>query len=297
MSAVIRKRRPRRRKWQQNWRQFEEGEVHIGAYIVPNLFTTANLFSGFFGIISAINGRFDLAALAIFASCFFDILDGKIARLTRATSRFGVEYDSLADLVAFGVSPAILMYLWALRPFGRIGWLAAFVFVACGALRLARFNVQVETVSKKYFVGLPIPGAASMVGAITLFFEELRLISASGSNMLLLLVTYVLGFLMVSTIPYYSFKDFEMLKARPFPVFFGILVLVTVVAMKPELVLFGLLVVYVCSGPVIYFVQLYRGSKATRDAGPADVSQLENDTGGTKESAIEFQQNVPTDDK
>lgn len=297
MSAEIRKRRPRRRKWQQKWRKFEEGEVHIGAYIVPNLFTTANLFSGFFGIISAINGRFDLAALAIFVSCFFDILDGKIARLTRATSRFGVEYDSLADLVAFGVSPAILMYLWALRPFGRIGWLAAFVFVACGALRLARFNVQVETVSKKYFVGLPIPGAASMVAAITLFFHEVRLLSASSSNISLLLVTYLLGFLMVSTIPYYSFKDFEMLKARPFPVFFGILVLVTVVAMKPELVLFGLLVVYVLSGPVIYCMQLYRGTRATQDARPVDVPRLEDETGWTKESAIELQQNVPTDDK
>lgn len=278
MSAELKKKRPRRRKWRQKWQRFEEGEVRIGAYIVPNLFTTANLFSGFFGIISAVNGRFDLAALAVFVSCLFDILDGKIARLTRATSRFGVEYDSLADLVAFGVCPALLIYLWALRPYGRIGWLAAFVFVACGALRLARFNVQVETVSKNFFVGLPIPGAASMMAATSLFFHEFRWFSGSGSNLPLLLVTYALGFLMVSTVPYYSFKDFEMLKARPFPVFFGILVLVTVVAMKPELVLFFLLVVYVLSGPVIYCVRLYRGTHKDREAKRVDTPRLEEHT-------------------
>ncbi len=280
MSAEVRKKRPRRRKWQQKWRRFEEGEVRIGAYIVPNLFTTANLFSGFFGMISAINGRFDLAALAIFVSCLFDILDGQVARLTRATSRFGVEYDSLADVVAFGVSPGILMYLWALKPYGRVGWLACFVFVACGALRLARFNVQVETVSKKYFVGLPIPGAASMVAATVLFFHELRLLTVVGSKLPLLLLTYILGFLMVSTVPYYSFKDFEMLKARPFPVFFGILVLVTVIAMSPEFTLFILLVVYLLSGPVIYLVRLYRKGRSDRQSPPPEAAMLEDGAGG-----------------
>jgi CDP-diacylglycerol--serine O-phosphatidyltransferase len=280
MSAEVRKKRPRRRKWQQKWRRFEEGEVRIGAYIVPNLFTTANLFSGFFGMISAINGRYDLAALAIFVSCLFDILDGQVARLTRATSRFGVEYDSLADVVAFGVSPGILMYLWALKPYGRIGWLACFVFVACGALRLARFNVQVETVSKKYFVGLPIPGAASMVAATVLFFHELRLLTVVGYKLPLLLLTYILGFLMVSTVPYYSFKDFEMLKARPFPVFFGILVLVTVIAMSPEFTLFILLVVYLLSGPVIYLVRLYREGRSDRQSPPPEAAMLEDGAGG-----------------
>ena len=143
-----------------------------GTYIWPNLFTTANLFSGFFGIVNSINGDFELAAIAVLASCVFDILDGKVARLTGGTSRFGVEYDSLADLVAFGVGPGLLMYLMALKPYGRVGWLAAFVFMACGALRLARFNVQVETTSKKYFVGLPIPGGASMIAATVLFLSH-----------------------------------------------------------------------------------------------------------------------------
>src|SRR5512139_3217304 len=156
MSAEIKKRRPRKRRW----RRFKDrGEKpRRGTYIVPNLFTTANLFAGFFGIVSAIDGKFELAAMAILVSCVFDILDGKVARLTKATSRFGVEYDSLADLVAFGVGPGILIYLYGLKDFERLGWLAAFVFVACGALRLARFNVQVEVSSKKYFTGLPIPG-------------------------------------------------------------------------------------------------------------------------------------------
>ncbi len=285
MPAEVKKKRPRRRKWEQKWRRFEEGEVRVGAYIIPNLFTTANLFSGFFGMISAINGRFDLAAVAIFVSCFFDILDGQVARLTRATSRFGVEYDSLADVVAFGVSPGILMYLWALKPYGRVGWLACFVFVACGALRLARFNVQVETTSKKYFVGLPIPGAASMVAATTLFFHEVRFLAGAGSQLGLLLLTYVLGFLMVSTVPYYSFKDFEMLKARPFPVFFGILVLVTVIAMNPEVTLFLLLVIYLLSGPFIYLARAYREARLDRESPGPGTSIPEDEVAGRQEQS------------
>lgn len=297
MPAEVRKKRPRRRKWQQKWRRFEEGEVRVGAYIIPNLFTTANLFSGFFGMISAINGRFDLAAIAIFVSCFFDILDGQVARLTRATSRFGVEYDSLADVVAFGVSPGILMYLWALKPYGRVGWLACFVFVACGALRLARFNVQVETTSKKYFVGLPIPGAASMVAATTLFFHEVRFLTGTGSQLGLLLLTYVLGFLMVSTVPYYSFKDFEMLKARPFPVFFGILVLVTVIAMNPEVTLFILLVIYLLSGPVIYLVRSYREAKSDRQVPGQETAMLEDGVAGREAQSGNAAEEVKDDNK
>lgn len=271
MSADLKKRRPRKKKWRQRWHELEEGQVHIGAYIVPNLFTTGNLFSGFFGIISSINGKFELAAAAVFVSCIFDILDGKVARLTRATSRFGVEYDSLADLVAFGVGPGILMYLWALRPFGRLGWLAAFLFVACGALRLARFNVQVETVSKKYFVGLPIPGAASMVAATALFLHEWKVVSSSLASLPLLVATYLLGFLMVSTVPYHSFKDFETVKARPLPVLFGVLVLVTIIAVNPGLILFSLLLIYVLSGPVIYLYKTIKESRALREGPPPGV--------------------------
>jgi len=276
MPVEIKKRRPRRRRW----RRFKEGEVHVGAYIVPNLFTTGNLFSGFFGIVSSINGRFETAAVAILVSCVFDILDGKVARLTRATSRFGVEYDSLADLVAFGVGPGILMYLWALKPFGRLGWLAAFLFLACGALRLARFNVQVDKVSKKYFVGLPIPGAASMVATTVLFLHDWKLTSSMASDIPLLVVTYLLGFLMVSTVPYYSFKDIEGLKAKPLPVLFGIVVLVTIIALHPGLVLFLLLLIYVLAGPVTYLILHLRGTPEGQETASAEAARGEQPAPG-----------------
>lgn len=264
MSAEIKKRRYRKKRW----RKWKEGDIHRGTYIVPNLFTTANLFSGFFGIVSSINGEYLMAGIAILVSCIFDVLDGKVARLTGGTSRFGIEYDSLADLVSFGVGPGLLMYLWALRPFGRLGWLAAFVFVACGALRLARFNVQTDTADKRYFVGLPIPGGASMVSTTVLFLHDWRFIAASASNLPLLLATYLLGFLMVSTVPYKSFKDFEIVKAKPLPVLFGVILFVTVVAIDPGRVLFILLSVYVISGPIIYLVRKYKGFRAPAEEPP-----------------------------
>lgn len=229
----IKKRRSRRKKWRR------EGEVRHRTYIWPNLFTTANLFSGFFGIVNSINGNFELAALAVLASCVFDILDGKIARLTGGTSRFGVEYDSLADLVAFGVGPGLLIYLMVLKPYGRIGWLAAFVFMACGALRLARYNVQVETASRKYFVGLPIPGGAAVISTLVLFLSHWH-IAVTGPLLpyFLLAVTFVLGFCMISTMPYNSFKEAEFVMARPSFVMFGAVVLVTIIAITPAFMLF-----------------------------------------------------------
>jgi CDP-diacylglycerol---serine O-phosphatidyltransferase len=256
MSAEIKKRRPRKRRW----RRFRErdGKPYRGTYIVPNLFTTANLFAGFFGIVNAINGKFELAAMAILFSCLFDILDGKVARLTKATSRFGLEYDSLADLVAFGVGPGLLVYLWALRPYGRLGWLAAFVFVACGALRLARFNVQVGTVSSKYFVGLPIPGGATMLATTVLFLDGWEISSPHLLGVPLLVFTYLLGFLMVSTIPFNSFKDLAFVKTKPLSVLFLVIVLVTVVAVSPGPMMFTILLTYVISGPLEYLLKRFR---------------------------------------
>ena len=145
-----------------------------GVYILPNLFTTGTLFAGYYSIVSAMNGQYEKAAWFILIATVFDGLDGQVARMTNTTSRFGVEYDSLADLVAFGVAPGLLMYSWALTTFGKLGWLAAFLYVVCGALRLARFNVQVETVESKRFVGLPIPSAAWMVASCGLLFYYLR---------------------------------------------------------------------------------------------------------------------------
>ena len=252
----VKKRRSRRKRLRR------EGEKRRGTYIWPNLFTTANLFSGFFGIVNSINGSYEVAAIAVFASCIFDILDGKVARMTGGTSRFGVEYDSLADLVAFGVGPGLLMYLMALKPYGRVGWLAAFVFMACGALRLARFNVQVETTSKKYFVGLPIPGGASMIAATVLFMAHWNVV-VHGS--VLLVMTFVLGFFMVSTMPFNSFKEVEFIKARPSFVVFGVIVLVSVVAVAPAFVLFVLLALYTVSGPVRWVAWKIQGKKGFQE--------------------------------
>jgi CDP-diacylglycerol--serine O-phosphatidyltransferase len=237
-----------------------------GIYLLPNLFTTANLFCGFYGIVAAINHDFRTAAIAILVSCLFDILDGKVARLTRSSSRFGVEYDSLADLVAFGVAPAVLVYLWALEPFGRLGWAAAFLFVACGALRLARFNVQANSAPKKYFVGLPIPGAASMVATTVLFFYRM---GGSGptKHFLLLAMVYVLGFLMVSSVPYYSFKEFDGFQRMPFRTLFLIILLLSVIAAQPAIMLFTLGLVYVSSGPLGYPHGLVWRQPISEDAG------------------------------
>src|SRR6266513_1187066 len=186
-----------------------------GIYILPNLVTTGSLFAGFYSMVATMNGDFRTAAIWVLVSSIFDGLDGKVARLTGTSSKFGVEYDSLADLVSFGVAPGLLMYLWALRPFGRLGWLAAFLFVVCGALRLARFNVQVNTVESKRFVGLPIPAAASMVSATVLLFFHLNW-ESSYKRVAILILIYSLAFLMVSSVRYYSFKDPGFIKRQPF---------------------------------------------------------------------------------
>jgi len=228
-----------------------------GVYILPNLFTTGSLFAGFYGIVSTLNGSYLTAAWFILVASVFDGLDGKIARLTGTTSKFGVEYDSLADLVAFGVAPGLLMYSWALKPFGKLGWLAAFLYVVCGALRLARFNVQVTTVESKRFVGLPIPAAASMVAACVLLFYHL---GGSGTirKVSVLVLIYVLALLMVSSFRYYSFKDPELVKRQPFGfLVLAIFILIVIVA-EPQIMFFLLFLGYVVSGPLGSLLRLVR---------------------------------------
>jgi CDP-diacylglycerol--serine O-phosphatidyltransferase len=250
--------------------------VRRGIYLLPNLLTTGNLFCGFYSIVAAVNHDFRTAAIAILFACLFDILDGKVARLTGSDSRFGVEYDSLADLVAFGVAPALLVYLWALKPFGRLGWGAAFLFVACGALRLARFNVQADSAPKKHFVGLPIPGAALMVATTVLFFYRM---GGSGptKHFLLLAMAYVLGFLMVSNIPYNSFKELDRFQQMPFRTLFLIILLFSVIVAQPSIMLFTLGLVYVSSGPVGYAHRLMRSSKQ-----PTSVAANDQERVGSK---------------
>jgi len=220
-----------------------------GVYILPNLFTTGNLFCGFWAIISVFQEKFFYAAIAILLASVFDILDGKVARLSGAMSKFGVQYDSLADLVSFGIAPAVLAFSWALRPYGKFGWLAAFVFVACGALRLARFNVQSSSGETKYFKGLPIPAAATMIALTILLY--LRLIETGWvKDIIILIMIWVLAFLMVSNLRYFSFKELNLSKRKPFNLFILVILSMIVIIMEPTMMLFLFVLAYVFSGPV-----------------------------------------------
>jgi CDP-diacylglycerol---serine O-phosphatidyltransferase len=223
-------------------------KMRRGIYILPNLFTTGNLFCGFWAIISIFQERFFYAAIAILLAAVFDVLDGKVARLSGATSKFGIQYDSLADLVSFGIAPALLAFSWALREYGKFGWLAAFLFVACGALRLARFNVQTSSGEVKYFKGLPIPAAASMIALTILLYH--RLIETGWvKDIVILVMIYVLAFLMVSTIRYLSFKELNLAKRKPFSIFIFVVLTMIVIVMEPTIVLFGFVLFYIFSGP------------------------------------------------
>ena len=221
-----------------------------GVYILPNLITTGGLFAGFYGIIASIQQSYHIAAWFILISAVFDVLDGKVARLTGTTSSFGVEYDSLSDLVAFGVAPGILMFSWALEPFGRLGWLAAFLYVVCGALRLARFNVQAHTVESKHFVGLPIPAAACMVASCVLLFYYL---GGSGNIRMVSVVVliYALAGLMVSNITFYSLKDPTLFKQRPFWNLVLAVFLILVIVARPEVMIFIICLAYTLFTPVV----------------------------------------------
>ncbi|MGD8226510.1 MAG: CDP-diacylglycerol--serine O-phosphatidyltransferase [Desulfobacteraceae bacterium] len=237
-----------------------------GIYVLPNLFTSASLFGGFYAIIATIQGRYEAAAIAIIISFVFDGIDGRIARFTRTTSHFGTEYDSLSDLIAFGVAPGILAFQWALEPFGRLGWLAAFMYVICGALRLARFNVQKISGDSNYFKGLPIPAAACFIASLILFAGDFGGIPESKSLIIISMI-YVLSFLMVSTINYLSFKKFDIRNRKPFSVLVSIILVSLVIAYKPKIMLFLIMLSYVLSGPVSALYRVYRGrSLAKRPA-------------------------------
>lgn len=237
-------------------------DLHLGVYVLPNLVTAMNMFFGFYAIISATREQYVRGAIAVIIAGVFDNLDGKIARAFKSTSRFGVEFDSLSDLVSFGVAPAVLVYLWALQDLGRLGWLAAFVFAACGALRLARFNTQVGSVSIEHFVGLPIPAAAGMAMATVLFYHRMAWTVAGGTAplhpLVILAMLFGLGFLMVSTVPYESFKKSGVVKRKGFDALVWMLLLIVAVAVEPYVGLFVVGAVYVGSGPVLMLVHQLR---------------------------------------
>lgn len=235
---------------------------HKSVYILPNLLTIASMFIGFLGLTWAIQGDFVSCALCILASCVFDGLDGKVARMTGTTSEFGVQLDSLADLVAFGVVPATMSYLWMLEGYGRLGLMAAFLFMACGALRLARFNVQAATSAKNHFIGLPIPAAACTVATLVLFSEYIP--EAYAQSILpisTLVLVYVLSFFMVSTIRFYSFKEFSAFKAHPFSWMVTAILVFSLVASRPKFLGFIIFLGYLISGPLYTIFLLSRRSK------------------------------------
>jgi len=245
------------------------GKMKQGIFILPSLLTLTGTFFSFYAIICAIHGRFVMSGALIIIAAFFDGIDGRVARLTKTTTRFGLELDSLADVISFGVAPAVLIYLWALSPYGRIGWVGAFVFVACGALRLARFNVQSGTIDSRRFNGLPIPAAAVMIATTVLFFDEIGL-KAQDFMTPLLILTYFISFLMVSSVKFHAFKDLTLVKQKPFSSTVAFVLILALIAAAHKVVLFLFISVYVISGPALTLMLYIRGKKLVKETSPSE---------------------------
>ncbi|MCX4189287.1 CDP-diacylglycerol--serine O-phosphatidyltransferase [Methylophaga sp. OBS3] len=226
-----------------------------GIYLLPNLFTTAGLFAGFYAIVAAIRGDFATASVAIFVAMIMDGLDGRIARLTNTQSAFGAEYDSLTDMVAFGLAPALVMFQWALSDMGKFGWMIAFIYAACGALRLARFNTQVGIADKRYFQGLPSPAAAAAIAGWVWLGHKYTL-DMSLLTTVAVPLTFTTAILMVSTVRYHSFKELDLRGKVPFMVILGLVLLFALIAIDPPIVLFSAFMIYVLSGPLLTLIQL-----------------------------------------
>ena len=226
-----------------------------GIYLLPNLFTTAALFSGFYAIVAAMHSHFEPAAIAVFVAMLLDGVDGRVARLTNTQTDFGAEYDSLADMVSFGLAPALVIYQWALSDMGKLGWLAAFIYAATAALRLARFNTQVGIADKRYFQGLASPSAAAIVAGLVWVGEtyELELVAL---NYVAWGLTVAAGLLMVSNVRYYSFKNLNLRDRVPFVAILATVLILVLVSSNPPVVLFSVFFIYALSGPVLTLVQL-----------------------------------------
>nr|WP_245555319.1 CDP-diacylglycerol--serine O-phosphatidyltransferase [Hahella ganghwensis] len=238
-----------------------------GVYLLPNLFTTGALFSGFYAIVAAMNGHFENASIAIFVSMILDGLDGRVARMTNTQSAFGAEYDSLADMVSFGVAPALVAFTWALSDLGKLGWVAAFIYVAGAALRLARFNTQIGSVDKRFFVGLPSPSAAAVVaGTVWSFHEfEVNLLLAYGA----VIVVAGAGVLMVSNILFHSFKELDLKGRVPFVAILIVVLIYAVIATAPAQVLLAGFLIYTLSGPFLS-VQRWNKKRKNQTAPPQE---------------------------
>ncbi len=251
-----------------------DGEVIVvrkrrkGIYVLPNLFTLAALFGGFYAIIMAVNGRFDQAAIGVFCAMILDSLDGRVARMTNTQSAFGEQMDSLSDMVSFGAAPALISYMWALKGLGRWGWLAAFVYCSCAALRLARFNVNTGVVDKRYFQGLPSPAAAALIAGFIWLMTDLGFKGVDGLwgvpiPWVMFAVALYSGLTMVTNVPFYSFKDVSMKKSVPFVVLVLIAVGIAIINLDPPTVMFGGFVAYGVSGYVIYVYRKAKGMQTS----------------------------------
>jgi CDP-diacylglycerol--serine O-phosphatidyltransferase len=242
---------------------------HRGIYLLPNLFTSAALFSGFFAIVQAMNGNFELAAIAVFVAMVLDGLDGRVARMTNTQSAFGAEYDSLSDMVSFGVAPALILYIWALKPLGKLGWLAAFTYCACAALRLARFNTKLDddNQDKRYFQGLPSPGAAALLaGFVWVSYEY----GVSGRDVFFGVLqwkwmawglTIFAGLSMVSDLRYYSGKDINLKESVPFFVILAIMLVIVLISYSPPEVLLFVMASYALSGYIMWIQEKFEKVK------------------------------------
>ncbi|MFM7802747.1 MAG: CDP-diacylglycerol--serine O-phosphatidyltransferase [Limnohabitans sp.] len=222
-----------------------------GIYVLPNLFTLAALFGGFYAIVMAMNSQYESAVIGVFAAMVLDSLDGRVARMTNTQTEFGAQMDSLADMVSFGAAPALITYEWVLKDLGRWGWFAAFVYCACAALRLARFNVNTSVVDKRFFQGMPSPAAAAFVMGFVWLITVLEIARADVAWVSFALCLYA-GLTMVSNVPFYSFKDFQMRKSVPFTVIVSIALVIAVINVHPPIVLFALFLVYALSGYMVY---------------------------------------------
>jgi len=225
--------------------------IRKGIFIVPSLITSAAFFCGFYTIVASINGHYYTAAWVLILAMFFDGIDGRVARATGSATNFGLQFDSLSDLIAFGAAPAILMYNWVLQPFGRLGWMAAFLFALCGALRLARFNIQGDETPKDRFIGLPIPPAAGLL-ATTVLLTRGALEVEKAPAILIMITIYILALLMVSSIPYHNFKHLDLSRRKPFHIFIGVILIVFIVAQFPHYLLFAMATVYTLHGPALW---------------------------------------------
>jgi CDP-diacylglycerol--serine O-phosphatidyltransferase len=229
-----------------------------GIYMVPNMITLAALFGGFYAIVMAMNGRFELATVALFLSMVLDSLDGRVARMTNTQSAFGEQMDSLSDMVSFGAAPALVAYIWTLSTLGRWGWIAAFVYLACAALRLARFNVNTGVVDKRYFQGLPSPAAAALVAGFIWLMTDLE-IPSGDVTWAMFAITLFAGLTMVTNVPFYSFKDLSVKKSVPFAAIVLVALGIAVINIHPPTVLFSLFMIYGLSGYAIYVWRKAKG--------------------------------------